>query len=328
MFDVVAVGALNLDYIAPLPAGSPLPGPLGTETAVPEDVVVALLPRLEASGVTVTAGGSSFNVVEALSACDLGLSLGYVGVAGAGFNGFADRGDVDLSVLGHSSRRPGTCLALTHDGDRTLLTHIGANEETARYLAGRFDEVLAYLARARVVHVTSFLDPETPAVLLRLLGALRERAPGVVITVDPGHVWCAEPTPEILGIIGLADHLLLNRAEQELLEGHRFGATRLVKAPGGITVVAGDEYFVVSRTPLTPDEIADSTGAGDVFAAGLLAMLVAGSPHPRNLEQGVQLGMCLVRHKLRHRGAAGHPGFAALARSFRDPGPSEADRHP
>ncbi|GAA3594427.1 carbohydrate kinase family protein [Kineosporia mesophila] len=337
MFDVVAVGALNLDYIAPAP---PLSGVAwGAETAVDARTVRDVLDLLDPTTVTVSAGGSSFNVAYTLAHLRAGLSIGYLGVAGtpvgqavSGLEELRAVG-VDVSAVGRSSRLPGVCLALTHEGDRTLLTHIGANVETAAYLDERFDELVAYLARARVVHVTSFLDRVTPGVLLRLLAALRRMRPEVVIALDPGHVWCAEPTPDILGIIGLTDLLFVNEAELCLLAGHlgiedeplaagvrghlRAGrAVVVVKSPAGIALHGADGERRVPQKTLAPGEIVDSTGAGDVLAAGLLAMLVAGSPAARDLESGAALGLMLVRHKLRHLGAAGHGEFAALARPF------------
>jgi sugar/nucleoside kinase (ribokinase family) len=344
-FDVVGVGALNLDYRAPWSGsrhqvetvvGAPVAW--GSEAAVGEDAARRLLDLIDPAGITVSAGGSSFNTVYALAHARPGLSLGYVGVAGRSPEGDVSAMDalgrvgVDLTVVGHSPRLPGVCLALGHQGDRTLFTHIGANEETAGYLDERFDELAGYLARARVVHVTSFLDPETPAVLLRLLTAVRRVRPDLVVTLDPGHVWCADPTPEIRGLVALADYLLLNRAELGRLAGLAgedetqarvvlgMMATErpvvLVKLPAGVALYRAAGMRLVEHEPLAPDEIVDSTGAGDIFAAGLLTMLVADSPEPHEVELGAQLGLSLARHKLRHLGSRGHDGFMSLAQGF------------
>jgi sugar/nucleoside kinase (ribokinase family) len=69
-----------------------------------------------------------------------------------------------------------------------------------------------------------------------------------------------------------------------------------------------DELF--GARPLVRDnEIRDSTGAGDVFAAGVLAALARSR---RQVHLGVRLGLLLAGHKLRHVGAAGHKDFAEL----------------
>jgi sugar/nucleoside kinase (ribokinase family) len=57
--------------------------------------------------------------------------------------------------------------------------------------------------------------------------------------------------------------------------------------------------------------VRDPTGAGDVFAAGVLAALARDAT---TVSDGIALGMRLARRKLRHVGAAGHPGFARLTR--------------
>jgi hypothetical protein len=66
------------------------------------------------------------------------------------------------------------------------------------------------------------------------------------------------------------------------------------------------------QIPLRPDEVEDSTGAGDVFAAGFLAALAS---HRLHLELGSVLGMRLARHKLSYVGTHGHSEFAAITRS-------------
>jgi len=177
------------------------------------------------------------------------------------------------------------------------------------------------------VHVTSFLDPRTPQRLRAALEAVRQRSPATVISFDPGHVWATNPTPDIAGIVRLADFLLLNQREFQSLGGHRAGddetgvaarllgqaragATILVKKPSGSTTFTRDDGRVhYAHSALTPDEVADATGAGDVFAAGLLAVIASDR---RQVELGSRLGMALARHKLRHVGQSGHAQFPRI----------------
>jgi sugar/nucleoside kinase (ribokinase family) len=165
-----------------------------------------------------------------------------------------------------------------------------------------------------VVHVTSFLDPDGGRELHRLLAEVRRRSPGTVISFDPGHAWSTDPSPAVLAMAALSDFLLLNGREYadlgSLLPGG--GATTVVvKRPGRVEVLApGAEPEVHRHLPLPQDEVEDATGAGDIFAAGLLAGLAA---RPRRTGEGVRLGMALARHKLRHVGSAGHRDFAGIA---------------
>jgi len=68
-----------------------------------------------------------------------------------------------------------------------------------------------------------------------------------------------------------------------------------------------------THTPLSADQVEDATGAGDVFAVGLLVVLTS---QRMQIELGALLGMQLARHKLRCVGNAGHARFAKVTRDF------------
>jgi sugar/nucleoside kinase (ribokinase family) len=228
--DVVAIGALNLDYIISssnlpderstrlskrivdlLDADQPLPE-WGTETSVDERTVYAALEAVNASSLQTALGGSAFNAIHTIAQLELDLRLGYVGTAGR-VPGRGLSSVQKLEALGVDHRYVfsdddhlcGVCFSFTEDGDRTLLTHVGANAVMAEHFETAFDELVAYLTSARVVHVTSFLDDRTPARLLALLTAVKRANPATMISFDPGHVWCHDPDPAIAGLVALAD---------------------------------------------------------------------------------------------------------------------------
>ncbi|GIF25926.1 sugar/nucleoside kinase (ribokinase family) [Actinoplanes tereljensis] len=182
------------------------------------------------------------------------------------------------------------------DGERTLLTHAGANTTFADHLDGAFDELADYLTRARFLHVTSFLDDRSPGRLRALLTAVKAKRPQTLISLDPGHVWCTNRTADIDGILRLADFLLVNRREFEALGDLPGNAVTVVKQPSGTRWhgPGGDGFR--PQKPLPTAEIGDATGAGDVFAAGLLTELCR---DPTRLGPGCDLGMHLAREKLR-----------------------------
>ncbi|MFF1477303.1 PfkB family carbohydrate kinase [Streptomyces sp. NPDC058301] len=361
--DVVGIGALNLDYItnasrtaAPdtsprvalstriislLEEGRPAPE-WGTETAVDEHTVYAALEATEAASVQTALGGSAFNAINTLAQLQLDLRLGYVGVAGRvpgpGLSALAQMHALGIDhqmVFVDDTHLCGVCFSFTEDGERTLLTHAGANAAMADYLERSFDDLVGYLASARVVHVTSFLDEHTPGVLLALLRAVKETSPSTRISFDPGHVWSLAPTPEVQGIVALADYLLLNHREfrelgqQTPTDSDEDIAVRLLEHLGGdrsVIVVKrrtgihtwrremgkalGDFY---PQIVLADDQVEDATGAGDVFAAGLLAVLTGDR---LQVELGAILGMTLARHKLRYVGSHGHAQLAEVTRDF------------
>ncbi|AWZ08177.1 MULTISPECIES: PfkB family carbohydrate kinase [unclassified Streptomyces] len=358
--DVVGIGALNLDYITHVDRNaSPDRRPLttriaelldgeapvpewGTETAVDEATVFAALEAINTSTLQTSLGGSAYNAVNVLAQLQLGLNLGYVGVAGrvpgpglSAIDQLRGLGVDHPFVFRDDDHLCGICFSLTEDGDRTLLTHAGANSAMADHLARSFDEVVAYLATARVVHVTSFLDDRTPAALLATLRAVKEASPATLISFDPGHVWCTLPTEEVLGICGLTAYLMLNHREfhelgrrnggdtDEDIAGHLLQGLAndrsviVVKRRTGIHVWRSENGKAVEdfhpQIVLADDQIEDATGAGDVFAAGLLAVLTSDR---LQVELGSLLGMTLARHKLRYVGSHGHGGLAAVTKDF------------
>jgi sugar/nucleoside kinase (ribokinase family) len=342
--DVIGVGALNLDYIVDASAVAETSPRLdgfewGTETAVDDTTVDAVLNRVDPAAVTATPGGSAFNTVYALAHLRRRLRLGYVGIAGrtptpgnSPIQQMELHGIDTAGVARTEDALCGVCVSLQQGRDRTLLTHAGANALMADVIEDHFDELLAYLSRGRIVHVTSFLDPATPAQLLRLLQELRRVNPQVLISFDPGHVWAAERSAETLGIVRLADVLMLNAREfQELARPEPLDslhqnarkimagidnpdAVLLLKQSHGVKAFRRQgthvDYELHGARPVLRDhQIQDATGAGDVFAAGVLAALARSR---RQVHLGVRLGLLLAGHKLRHVGAAGHKDFAEL----------------
>jgi sugar/nucleoside kinase (ribokinase family) len=319
--DVVGVGALNLDYIArtssaqlrPVLSRFGLTLDRGTERRVDEAVIRAAIDALGSVQIDTVMGGSAFNTIHAMSRMKSGLRLGYVGVAGRGVSSvrlFASLGIDRRFVFREDDHLCGICFSFSEDGDRTLLTHEGANQFMADYLDKHFDELVGYLADSRIVHVTSFLDERTIARLYPLLQSVKRANPATLISFDPGHAWSTSGHPEVRRLAELSDILLVNRREFTALAlDHSTRATMVVKHPDGIQI--GDDFF--AQVPLPDDKIVDGTGAGDVFAAGLLSSLAR---DPSSFEPGARLGMQLARHKLLHTGTDGHADFPAIASAF------------
>ncbi len=314
----------------------------GIERQVDSRTIHAVIEAVSSSRPTATLGGSAFNAIHAIAKTKAGLRLGYVGVAGR-IPVIGLSATQQLESLGIDSRYVrqdpdrlcGICFSYSEDGDRTLLTHAGANEGMAQYIEQNFDALTAYLASAQIIHVTSFLDDHTAGALLTLLRAVKHVGSGSLISFDPGHVWSSQLTPEVEGIVGLSDYLLLNNREFGEVGGRSSGESdaiaaervldRLDSAEGVVIVkrAAGvwshrredgrtqSEFY--AHSPLPADQVEDATGAGDVFAAGLLIVLTS---QRMQIELGALLGMRLARHKLRYVGNAGHAQFAKVTQDF------------
>lgn len=359
--DVVGIGALNLDYISGTSEtaganreqaltirlsdligqdGEPLEW--GVERQVDSRTIHAVIEAVSSSRPDTMLGGSAFNAIHAIAKTKAGLRLGYVGVAGrvpviglSAVQQFESFGVNTRYIRQDTDNLCGICFSYSEEGDRTLLTHAGANSGMADYIAEEFDALTEYLANAHIIHVTSFLDDRTPSALLSLLRAVKRADRGNLISFDPGHVWISNLTPEVEGIIELTDYLLLNNREFGELGRRVPGETdtavaeRLLdrlRSVDGVVIVkratgvwshrredgqTQSEFY--THTPLSADQVEDATGAGDVFAAGLLVVLAS---QRMQIELGALLGMQLARHKLRYVGNAGHAQFAKVTRDF------------
>lgn len=348
--DIVGIGAINLDLIVPASATSREVGArfeVGEELQVDAERLNKLLPTIDQGAMFASLGGSAFNTLRALGALDPQLRLGFVGVRATPRLEGVDIdprlldsaiADARLDTKGlHETASPmARCLSiLDEDGERSLLPEVGANAELAAFIDTRFDALVDYVASARLVHVTSFLDADTTDAVCRLVVAATERRGGLLVSVDPGHVWAAKRRERsVMELLEACNYLFVNRRELKLLSESdpvadddamaqalldTFGQTTAVvvlKQPSGARVFwrrgAGLGRDRVERKTLD-DEIIDATGAGDVFAAGALALLLSA---PLQVRLGARLGVDLARQTLLTIGTTGYAEFSVIADAF------------
>jgi sugar/nucleoside kinase (ribokinase family) len=353
MLDVVGVGALNLDYIASASSHRRRdPDALvevmdrfehGVESLVEDQTTFDVLEQLGGRETLVPSlGGSAFLTINALGQMDLGLRLGYVGVCGRSPDPtlsavrLMDRLGIDRTAVRQDPvRMTAICVSYISEGERTLLTSLGANLGFARYATEEFDRLAGYLSDTRFIHATSFLDPDSPRCLYSLVEEAKRRNPEVRLSFDPGHMWCVEQPVDAMRLLKLTEYLMLNYREFKALGGLGEFATddsvaeavldRCGETCAALVLKRYDRILMYRRTagalvqeeyrqqPLGVESIEDATGAGDVFAAGLLAAMTSDG---MQLELGALLGMKMARQKLRHVGDRGYQGFAVTAKRF------------
>lgn len=351
--DIIGMGALNVDYIASATGLSDYAAEQVAESTsrfewnnegqAAGDYIDGVMNQLGAESLTAALGGSAWNTLFTLAAMETDVRLGYVGVlgreeaVGLSFAGQMDRLRIDRShVFERRGERCGMCLSFIDDGERVLLTEPGANREMGLLLQENFDDVVTYLAAAKLVHVTSFLDDVTPEVVADLLEEATRRNHRLVVSIDPGHDWAMHPSEAVLRIIRLSRVLFLNYREFKALAGYRHGESDEVLGERVTARCADDSLvFVTKRYDLVevftrrgaesrahrfvhefsdPERgIEDATGAGDVFAASVLAALFS---NLLQVELGSYLGLTLARHKMRHLAFSGHSRFPDLTRGF------------
>jgi ribokinase len=230
-------------------------------------------------------GGAGANVAVHLAQLGVPVLLaGCVGDDGAGaaLVGELTEAGVDLALRTVPGVPTGTIVSLVEaDGQRSMLADRGAN------LALRPDDVPAPRPGGHL-HLSGYtlLDPGPRAAGLAALEAAV--GAGCTVSVDPASTgpltrygvdrWLADTAPATLLLPNADEARLLTgcadvtEAARALARRHRMVAVSL----GAEGALWCSEDVLVHR-PAHPTSVVDTTGAGDAFAAGLLACWL-GSP--------------------------------------------------
>jgi sugar/nucleoside kinase (ribokinase family) len=267
-------------------------------------------------------GGSAANTVAGLAA--LGLRTAFVGQLGDD-----ELGEIfthDIRSLGVDFRTPprgdagptARCLILvTADAQRTMNTFLGA--------AQKLDKAAiepAAVAKSRILYLEGYLwDPEQPrAAMEAAIGVAREAGTKVAFTLSDGFV-VERHRADFLRLIdeGKIDILFAN--EQEFLHlsqqtdlepaiaqfAPKLPTLVVTRSERGALACSGGERAHVRAEPI--ERLVDTTGAGDLFAAGFLA----GQARGRSLEDSLRLGAIAASEVIQHYGARPELDLAALA---------------
>jgi sugar/nucleoside kinase (ribokinase family) len=286
-FDLLVIGEINADLI--LTGEDPVPE-FGQREKLLDGAMLAI--------------GSS-SVITACGASRLGLRTAFAGVVGDDLFGrfmldeMARHGidTAGCAVLDDAATGLTVLLEGPHTGGRAILTVPGA---MARFSGAHVDPGL--VERARHVHCGGYF----------LLPALREGLPELFARAgragatrsldtnwDPSGRWAA--TPELLRE---CDLLMPNEEELVRLAGApsvesaldrlaaEVGLVAVKCGPRGGVLRAGDGVWSAAAPAV---DVADTTGAGDSFNAGLLQGLLAGASPARQLALAVACGSLSTR---------------------------------
>lgn len=272
-------------------------------------------PGIEASG------GSAANTVAGIAA--LGGKCGFIGQVADDQLGAVFAHDIRaLGVSFDTAARAGEpstarCLILvTPDGQRTMNTFLGASQFLP---AAALDHGL--IASAAILYLEGYLwDPEEPRAAMRAAIEVA-RSAGRKVAFTLSDAFCiARHRSDFRALIdeGLIDILFANEAEiLSLNESEDFEAAVTATASkvpllvvtrserGAIAVQAG-ERFEVSAEPIA--RIVDTTGAGDLFAAGFLF----GQAQGRSVGDSLTIGAVAAAEVISHYGARPEADLKAL----------------
>jgi sugar/nucleoside kinase (ribokinase family) len=208
-------------------------------------------------------------------------------------------------------------ILVTPDGHRTMNTFLGAAQHLP---ASALDE--AQIQGSAAIYLEGYLwDPETPRyAMIRAIEVARSA--GRMVAFSLSDTFCIERHRDGFNVLidgGKIDILFANQAEIEMLAGipHLDTAVEAVRGKVETLVVTrGEKGALAARGQLLADvpaepvkHVVDTTGAGDLFAAGFLAGYTRG----RSLEQSLKLGAIAAAEVIQHYGARPEADLKALA---------------
>jgi sugar/nucleoside kinase (ribokinase family) len=319
--DVVGVGNAIVDVIAMGEDRFLLDQGLvkGSMTLIDGDRAKALYAEM---GTAVEAsGGSAANTLAGLAS--LGGRGGFIGRVhddelGAIYTHDIRAIGVEFPVAPASDGAPtGRCLiVVTPDGERTMSTLLGAAGEI-----GPEDVDEAFVASAAITYLEGYLFDQPPARAAFAKAAAAAHAAGRRVALSLSDTFCVlRARDDLLALVaGEIDVLFANQDEILALYGtddvdaaieraaEHCGIVAVTRSAAGSTIAAGDERHDVAAAPV--DKVVDTTGAGDLYAAGFLY----GLTHGLDLERCGRLGSLAAAEIISHVGARPEAHLADLA---------------
>lgn len=327
--DVVCLGSALVDVLAQAPEATLARLGLQKGTMALTDLERAEEIYAEMGQAIESSGGAAANTAAGVAA--LGGRAGFIGKVAD--DTFGEVFTHDMRALGvrydprtvpadaGSLEQQGTgrCLVLvTPDHERTMSTHLGAATTIA---PGDLD--VAMVASASVLYVEGYLfdAPRGPDTVREAIKVAHRAGAAVALSLaDP---LCVERHRRAFLdlLVEDLDLVLCNEEEAKGL----FGASRLddainafdetgllsaitLGARGSVVIAPGE---VVEVAAVEPERVLDTTGAGDLFAAGFLYAMT----HGRTPEDAARLGGICAAEVISHMGPRPARDLAQLGRA-------------
>ena len=284
--DVLGIGNAIMDIIAPVPDAFLTAQNIerGSMTLVDEPRALSLNKALETQGeLREIAGGSAANTMVGIAG--LGVRAGYISKIGRDdvgkrlIKGYREAGVEFETAQAKSGTASARCMiAVTPDGERSMSTFLGANVDF-----GVADISKAQIARAKTIYLEGYLFDSDDQKAAFTRAAKMAQATGGQTALTLSDSFCvgrhrdgfrqlAEQQTDIL--FANEDELLAlyetDRLDTALdaLSGLR-PTVCVTRGEKGSIIQTSERRHFVKAAPIT--KVVDTTGAGDQYAAGVLA---------------------------------------------------------
>jgi sugar/nucleoside kinase (ribokinase family) len=268
-------------------------------------------------------GGSAANTAAGIAA--LGFKAGFIGQLADDQLGTIFAHDIrslgvefDTPPSGNLGATARCLILVTPDAQRTMNTFLGAAQKLGPEAVDP-----ARVAQAQILYLEGYLwDPEEPRqAMYKAMDAARAAGTKVAFTLSDSFV-VDRHRADLIRLLGEGriDILFANQAEAESLAqtSDVEAAVAALKDKVETLVVTRHEHGAVAtrrggkRADVPAERIAelvDTTGAGDLFAAGFLA----GEARGLGLERSLRLGAICAAEVIQHYGARPEANLKALA---------------
>ena len=324
--DILGIGNAIMDIISPVPDVflSAQNIERGSMTLVDEPRALSLNTALNAAGeIREIAGGSAANTMVGIAG--LGVRAAYIGKVGKDgvgkrlAQGYRDAGvafNTKPTASGTASAR--CMIAVTPDGERSMSTFLGASSEFSAA-----DISKAQISRAKIIYLEGYLFDGEDQKAAYVRAAEMAQAAGAQVALTLSDSFCVGR--HRAGFRHLAEHQtdILFANEDELLalyETDRLDTALdalsgmrpvvcVTRGEKGSVIQAKARRYLVPAAPI--DKLVDTTGAGDQYAAGVLAGRVLGLDWP----DAGYLGSIAAAEVIQHYGARPETSIHDIASS-------------